>query len=694
MLSHRYFILLLLAFMGDNLASSQDTSYNPQTGADKRRPKDKGAGQMMRRTLATILAASLFFTTTAACTVCNLTPTEDKVTKRKITVQPLFYKEDSQGATGDFSNCTVTVEVNNTGQPKVGFYEEEVAGSGSQWRSAGWMAAIMGSFLLDRNVSDYKFSYEIAGYVDGPSAGGLMTSAVLAALLGDEINKNVTMTGTINPDGTIGPVGGIPQKIDGVKKAGKTKMLIPSGLRYQEDANTGEDVDLIEEGKKKGITVIEVTDIYEAYKELTGKDLPKAAGATKDKIELPKSVYDKVKNKTKAWYAKYETMSADYNALVVNANTDTEDDWMLTADTMAAEGDDYLRQGLVSSAYDQVASAYMYSAMAYQTKRVVQAYLTQGGVVGAENYLSTIKPSGKKMDAAVDDFKGKKAQSLADTMALAEGFGRLSMAEGLIQQAEALVASDAANKEEALANVILAANYYAIADYAIDWAKDAVSVGTGTGTAKPADKEKVLALSEALRKAAEANLDYFDNVVLKGWADAEGMSLDVARYNFMQNDFNYGFAVSSITGAHKLKDALGDTEARANAVLGNSLTSFILSSELIAKHYSLQVETDDNGDIVSIPFEKSMITMLDFAEDTAVENMNSASAAGALPVLAVIAFDGAKVSREGTADQKIDALGSYWNASMQGRLLTILAGMKVARPGSSGDSGFASVLGD
>ncbi len=648
----------------------------------------------MRRSLAALAATAVFLTTTLACTVCNLNPTTQTVTKRTVTVQPLFYKETSSGPSGDFSNCKITVEVNKSGQPEVGFFESEVAGSGSQWRSAGWMAAIMGSFLLGRDVSDYKFTYEIAGYVDGPSAGGLMTSAVLAAMLGDTIQNNITMTGTINPDGTIGPVGGIAQKIDGVKKAKKTRMLIPAGLRYEEDASTGATVDLVEKGRAAGIKVKEVATVYEAYKELTGKEIPKASGATLAAVELPQAIFDKVKSRTKAWYAKYQENSDMYNTFSLTVGTDTEDAWMAQADAMAAKGAGYLKQGLIASAYDQETSAYMYSAMAYHTKRALQAYLTQGGVSGADNYLSTINPSGNKMDNVFDELKLKKPTTLADTIVLADAFGRLSMADGLITQADALLKTDPASAEEAAASVILATNYYVLADYAIDWAKDSVEVGFGAGTAKPATKEQVTALSEALRKAAEANLDYFDTVVLQGLADQEGMSLDTAKNNFESNEFNYGFAVSSIIGAQELKDKLGNTEARAIAVLGNSLVSFTLSSELIAKYYSLQVETNASGNITSIPFEKAMINMLDFGETTAKENINAAKSAGAIPVLAIIDYEGAKVKREGGPAEKLDALGGYWSASMQGRLLTILAGMKIKRSGDAGSAGFAKVLGD
>ncbi len=650
---------------------------------------------MPKRTLAATLAVCLFLSTSLACSVCNITqPQEKTVTKRSVTVQPLFYKEDSTGPSGDFSNCKITVEVNKSGQPKVGFFEEEVAGSGSQWRASGWMASIIGSFLLGRDVSDYTFSYEMGGYIDGPSAGGLMTAGVLAALLGDEIKKDVTMTGTINPDGTIGPVGGVPQKIEGVKKANKKIMLIPAGQRYEEDAKTKKEVDVVETGKDEGITVKEVANIYEAYKELTGKELPKPEGATKDKVELPTDVYDKVKDLAKKWYKKYQDERIKYGGVYIAVDSSTEDGWIQLADSMAIKGEDYLKQGMVSSAYDQITSAYMYTTMAYHTKKAIQAYLTQGGLTGADNYLSTINPSGKKMDGAFDELKNQKPGTLADTMVVADAFGRLSIANGLIRQADDLMSQQVSTVEAATGNVLLATAYDVLASYSIDWALDSVQIGLKIGKAKPADKDKLIRLSEALRKAAEANLDYFDNVVLKDLADKEGMSLAAAKNNFATNELDYGFAVSAAMGSQEMKDKLGNTQARAIAVLGNSLTSFTLSSQLIAKYYSLGAQTDDNGNIIGVALEKPMINMLDFAEGSALENINAAKKIDALPVMAILAYDGGKVAREGDYEQKFSALGDFWTASMQARLLTILAGMKIKRAGNAGTTGFAKVLGD
>ncbi len=76
-------------------------------------------------------------------------------------------------------------------------------------------------------------SFEYEGKVDGPSAGALMTIGVLAAVRGDTPKPDAAMTGTINPDGTIGPVGGIRFKIEGAAEKGMKLVLIPAGIRSE-----------------------------------------------------------------------------------------------------------------------------------------------------------------------------------------------------------------------------------------------------------------------------------------------------------------------------------------------------------------------------------------------------------------------------------------------------------------------------
>jgi PDZ domain-containing protein len=69
-----------------------------------------------------------------------------------------------------------------------------------------------------------------AGNVGGPSAGLAFTLDVYEQLGRDVTNGNkIAATGEINPDGTVGPIGGIKQKTIGARDAGVDAFLVPAG---------------------------------------------------------------------------------------------------------------------------------------------------------------------------------------------------------------------------------------------------------------------------------------------------------------------------------------------------------------------------------------------------------------------------------------------------------------------------------
>lgn len=64
--------------------------------------------------------------------------------------------------------------------------------------------------------------------VDGPSAGALMTLLAISAIdNGTELNNSITLTGTIDDEGNIGPIGGVLEKAEAAKDGGKTLFLVP-----------------------------------------------------------------------------------------------------------------------------------------------------------------------------------------------------------------------------------------------------------------------------------------------------------------------------------------------------------------------------------------------------------------------------------------------------------------------------------
>ena len=159
---------------------------------------------------------------------------------RESTVKAVYFKgKPGPTCTGGTSDVTVRIQPNTSGKPSVGVLESFSGGTGNQWKTAGWIAAFNSSLLSRHDLSDHEFIVKVSGHIDGPSAGMLMTSTMLALLKGDSLRPNTTMTGTINPDGSAGPVGGVVQKMEGAKKSGIENFGYPIGIRNHKDMKTG-----------------------------------------------------------------------------------------------------------------------------------------------------------------------------------------------------------------------------------------------------------------------------------------------------------------------------------------------------------------------------------------------------------------------------------------------------------------------
>jgi hypothetical protein len=104
-------------------------------------------------------------------------------------------------------------------------------------------------------------------HVDGPSAGGAMTALLLSALTGKELRNDFSITGTIEADGSIGQVGGVPLKAEAVAKSGIPLFITP-------ELSSSDKIGLLLVKKEYNITVAQVRDINEAFDLMTSAAIP------------------------------------------------------------------------------------------------------------------------------------------------------------------------------------------------------------------------------------------------------------------------------------------------------------------------------------------------------------------------------------------------------------------------------------
>lgn len=85
-----------------------------------------------------------------------------------------------------------------------------------------------------RMTTQFKMPFGIAidsGNVEGPSAGLAYALALLDELTPGELTggRKVAVTGELTPDGKVGAIGGVAQKVIAVERAGAKLLLVPRG---------------------------------------------------------------------------------------------------------------------------------------------------------------------------------------------------------------------------------------------------------------------------------------------------------------------------------------------------------------------------------------------------------------------------------------------------------------------------------
>ncbi len=170
-------------------------------------------------------------------------------------------------------------------------------------QSSARLAKEVSGNILGIDMEQYDLLYTIRSdspIIGGPSAGGAITAITMATLLELDIDNSVVMTGTINPDGSIGPIGGVLEKAQAVAENGGRLFLIPEGqsmvtLQKTEHLVGGnsiqivtqtETVDVVKYAKENlGIDVMEVNNVKDALKYMTGYEIKTRVAHNLEKSE-------------------------------------------------------------------------------------------------------------------------------------------------------------------------------------------------------------------------------------------------------------------------------------------------------------------------------------------------------------------------------------------------------------------------
>lgn len=130
----------------------------------------------------------------------------------------------------------ITVDIRNGGKGLILVNTEIPTGVDFQTSAKTAVKVAQSITSSDLSSKDIIFSITASGdardlqAVDGGSAGAAMTTLLVLELEGvQKLNRTVLMTGTISPDGSIGPVGAVPEKAQAAGQYGAKLFLVPRG---------------------------------------------------------------------------------------------------------------------------------------------------------------------------------------------------------------------------------------------------------------------------------------------------------------------------------------------------------------------------------------------------------------------------------------------------------------------------------
>ncbi|MFM7147939.1 MAG: S16 family serine protease, partial [Actinomycetales bacterium] len=350
---------------------------------------------------------------------------------------------------------------------------------------------------------DVKFG--VSGPIDGPSAGGILTVGVLAALLGAPIRGDMTMTGTISPDGSIGPVGGIDLKLQAAADQGYRTVLLPIANMNVRTRETDQVESAAEVGRRLGLEVIPVGNVQQAFTKFTdGKFAYPAAPA----FVLPGNVQELTATQTTTLLA----LLRDQAGKVAAGETNTQIMSLLTiAEDAANNGDNALAYGVgmlaLNMANREVASA------------TAQSTLASAGLAGATTWLRDWTAKAAARNSALLEASARAAATLGyeQQLTLPNALSWLTYNDAILQSVQQrldagpLAASDVDRFARVLADV----------DVAIEtcFPDQLAIVRAAPAKASPGASVVASYLSDYrtfLVRAGQAQQDYVQQVIMRG----------------------------------------------------------------------------------------------------------------------------------------------------------------------------------
>ncbi len=553
-----------------------------------------------------------------------------------------------------------------------------------------WSAVISAADALGKDVSDLSLA-PVTTRAAAAGASAMLTANVLATLTANPIDESAAIEGTVLPDGTIGPIAGLPDRIRAAISRGKRRLAVPVGLRGLRAPGTADAGDIDALARAHGAELVEVADVGAAFRHLTGERLPETVPVREADMQLAASTLAVLDARYLAWRRR---LAGEWSSLL-----EIEQSGRL-APALAAlvrrarqhgEAAELLyRRGHVAAAYQRVVEGWRDAAAATRTYRALG------------------KLRGRDVGAALLQL-GTTDELHAETVAAFDAIGAVELAT-LADHVRVLAASQSALRgrsyerfaSDALVEARAAVGALNIGELTGPGAVDAVAarittasllLASGMSSARVAREElelvaegsvpyagsleDIATVSDTLRTAATGDGSDVGPSVIPAITTQPGASDIEARGVLAASEPGLGaaFALHPSALPVELRDAEGEASMTWRLVtLAAAQLAYRGTSHRLA-YVSLGVELDaTTARVRGLSHPGALGALLDASERRARAQARAARiATGEIPIPAKLAYAQARVAATGDVAAQIGALAGYWLATSYAQAAVMLA---------------------
>jgi hypothetical protein len=476
-------------------------------------------------------------------------------------------------------------------------------------------------------------------------------------------------------------------------------------MRVVRSAASGKDVDLVQLARSRRAEAIELADVRDAYRLLTGHRLPAPVPVAAAAMALPPAALERLEARYAAWQRKLAEEWAPLLQLEQAGRLPAAITVVMRVAHGRSEHAEALhRAGKPVAAYGDILAAWLYAAAANQTHAVI-GKLAAGDPDAAIAALAALDPGDAGLRAAFGRIGGQPPATLAGELTAIEAMQAVlrgwayhelaadslraaSQALGELRGKPAAELGSPATAEAAAAAIAPAvlrllrtAAETTVAEQELDLAPDPGGAGgEGGGPACASSPAELARTAAAQHQVAAAALGHLDALLVEPLARKAGIPADAARGRVAALEPDYLIADQLVRGAasglpHEIAAAWGEGSLGAGLLaLAAARAAYHSAALVIAKYDALGVHSDDSGRIASVNHSQAFRALLASAERAARAAARSAQVAtGAIPVQARLAYQVAVIEAAGGLDDQLDALAELWTATAYSEAAVSLA---------------------